>query len=345
MDYRKYCIGKEVSIKEAMKALDSSVPKIVFITEEKRVLASLTDGDVRRFLLRDGKLTDFAVDAANKEPKVAHNSEEAQKLYQDGNYVAIPIVDQNRYILDLYIGTAVKGDKIVKLNIPVVINAGGKGTRLDPYTKILPKPLIPVGELPITEHIMQRFQKYGCEQFSMILNYKKDLIKAYFADSERKYHITYYDEEKPLGTGGGLCYLKDRLHTTFFFTNCDNLLLADYENMVKFHRKNRNKITMIGAYKNVQIPYGVIEMGENGTIEDMKEKPEFSYLVNTGIYLVEPEVLEYIEDGVPVGFPDIVERARANGEKVGVYPISEQDWLDMGQIPELEKMRERLYGE
>lgn len=101
------------------------------------------------------------------------------------------------------------------LGIPVVINAGGKGTRLEPYTKILPKPLIPVGELPVIEHIMQRFIEYGCEQFNIIVNYKKELMKAYFADNEQKYDITWHDEEKPLSTGGGLCYLKEKLIKRF----------------------------------------------------------------------------------------------------------------------------------
>lgn len=345
MDYKKYCIGKDVSIREAMQAIDCSAPKIAFITDGNQLLASLTDGDVRRYLLKNGKLTDLAIEAANKKPKIVHSREAARELYKEGEYVAVPIVDERGKLTDLFVENHVKGDRVANLGIPVVINAGGKGTRLEPYTKILPKPLIPVGELPITEHIMQRFLEYGCDQFVMILNYKKELIKAYYADSEQKYNITYYDEEKPLETGGGLCYLKGKMHTTFFFTNCDNLLLSNYESMLKFHQENKNAITMIGAYKNVQIPYGVIEMGENGRIEAMREKPEFCYLVNTGIYIVEPHVLEYIENDVAIGFPDVIEKVRAKGEHVGVYPVSESEWLDMGQLSELEKMRIRIYGE
>ena len=178
----------------------------------------------------------------------------------------------------------------------------------------------------------------------MIVNYKKEMMKAYFGN-DKQYDITWYDEQKPLGTGGGLCYLKGKINETFFFTNCDNLLLSNYESMLRFHRENHNVITMICAYKNIKIPYGVIEMGLNGSIEAMKEKPELSFLTNTGIYIVEPEVLDDIEYNVPIGFPDIIENERKKGKKVAIYPVSENEWLDMGQLSELEKMRVKLYGE
>ncbi len=231
------------------------------------------------------------------------------------------------------------------LNIPVVINAGGKGSRLDPFTRVLPKPLIPVGDLPIVEHIMKEYQSYDCNEFHIIVNYKRDLMKAYFADNDNHYNITWYDEEKPLGTGGGLSLLRGKFSDTFFFANCDALLTANYGSMVKFHKENGNVITMVCAYKNIDIPYGIVEMGVNGAIEGMKEKPRISFLTNTGIYIVEPEVMEDIEEDVPVGFPDIVELERQKGRKVAVFPVGENDWMDMGQLPELEKMRRKLCGE
>lgn len=344
MEYKNYCISDVLTVREAMKAIDNADPKIVFIVRETKLIASLTDGDIRRFLLNGGQLTDLAIEASNKMPKYATSLDEAVSLYHEKNFVAIPIVDSYRNIEDIYIGKLYFNEQLADLNVPVVINAGGKGTRLEPYTKILPKPLIPVGELPIIEHIMQRFSEYGCSKFSMIVNYKKEMMKAYFGN-EKQYDITWYDEKKPLGTGGGLCYLKGKINETFFFTNCDNLLLSNYESMLRFHRENHNVITMICAYKNIKIPYGVIEMGLNGSIEAMKEKPELSFLTNTGIYIVAPEVLDDIEYNVPIGFPDIIENERKKGKKVAIYPVSENEWLDMGQLSELEKMRVKLYGE
>ncbi len=170
-------------------------------------------------------------------------------------------------------------------------------------------------------------------------------MKAYFADNEQNYNITWYNEGMPLGTGGGLSLLKGVFHDTFFLANCDALLAADYESMLNFHKENGNVITMICAYKNINIPYGVVDMGVNGVIEGMREKPLLSFLTNTGIYIVEPSVVESMIDGEAIGFPDIVERERQKGHKVAVYPVSENDWMDMGQISELEKMRIKLYGE
>ena len=226
----------------------------------------------------------------------------------------------------------------------VVINAGGKGTRLDPFTRVLPKPLIPVGDLPIIEHIMKEYQSYSCDDFHIIVNYKGDLVKAYFSEKDKEYQISWYDEKEPLDTGGGLSLLKGRFSDTFFFANCDALLTANYESMIRFHKENENVITMVCAYKNINIPYGVIEMGKHGVIEKMKEKPLISFLANTGIYIVEPEVAEDLEDGVPISFPDIIEMEREKGKKVAVFPVGENDWMDMGQMSELEKMRKKLYG-
>lgn len=336
-----------MTVSEAMQRIDDNASGILFLTTEEGVLAGcITDGDIRRYLLSGGSLTGCSADAANKSPKLATTIEEAKVLYHKRNFIVIPIVDSNGCVVDLYAGeTNVITRKKNPLNIPVVINAGGKGTRLDPFTRVLPKPLIPVGELPIIEHIMKEYQSYSCDEFHIIVNYKKELMKAYFADNESNYNISWYDEEKPLGTGGGLSLLRGKLDSTFFFANCDALLTANYESMVKFHRDNGNVITMICAYKNMDVPYGVVEMGLNGTIIEMKEKPRMSFLTNTGIYIVEPEVINDIEDGISIGFPDIVEKERQKGKKVAVFPVSENDWMDMGQIPELEKMRIKLYGE
>lgn len=346
VDINKFTGTDSLTISEAMRKININALGILFILDENDVVLScITDGDIRRFLLAGGTLSDNATEAANKQPRVAKDINEARKLYHFKNWVAIPIVDNEGTLVDVFIGDTDNEKPHKALDIPIVINAGGKGTRLDPFTKILPKPLIPIGDTPIIELIMKEYQSYKCDSFSIIVNYKKDLIKAYFLDCEDDYDITWYDEDKPLGTGGGLSLLRGSLNETFIFSNCDALLTADYDKILTFHRQNENVITMVCAYKNISIPYGVVEMGVDGIIEDMKEKPEMSVLTNTGIYIVEPEVLEDIEDNVAIGFPDIVDREKAKGKKVAAYPISESDWMDMGQLPELEKMRMKLYGE
>ena len=342
----KFISRGTISLAEAMQQIDTNCGGVLFlINEQEQLIGCLSDGDIRRFLLGGGKIQEEAMCAANHHPKYAYTVDEACKLFHQKNYVAIPIVDEERHITDIYSADAGKNIQYGKLAIPVVINAGGRGTRLDPFTKVLPKPLIPVGDLPIIEHIMKEFQKYSCNDFHVIVNYKRQLLKAYFAESANKYSVAWYDEETPLGTGGGLSLLKGKIQQTFFFSNCDNLLTANYERMLQFHCENHNAITMVCAYKNTHIPYGVVEMGVKGRIEAIREKPLMSFLINTGIYIVEPEVLEDIEENVAVGFPEIVEKQRLKGRNIAAFPVSENDWMDMGQLSELEKMRVKLYGE
>ncbi|MCR5768063.1 MAG: NTP transferase domain-containing protein [Lachnospiraceae bacterium] len=346
LELQKFIGNDRMTVSETMQKIGGNTCGVLFISNShNKLLGCVTDGDIRRFLLAGGQMTDCVINAINSKPKVAKSVEEAKKMYHQKYVVAVPIIDKDGKIVGIYSDNEVFQKKHNAINIPVVINAGGKGTRLDPFTRVLPKPLIPVGELPIIEHIMKEYQSYCCDEFHIIVNYKKDLIKAYFADNDNHYNITWYDEEKPLGTGGGLSLLRGRFNDTFFFANCDALLTANYESMLHFHKKNENVITMICAYKNINIPYGVVEMGVNGSIEEMKEKPLISFLTNTGIYIVEPEIINDIEDGVPMGFPDIIELERKKGKKVAVFPVNEKDWMDMGQLPELEKMRIKMYGE
>ena len=345
---QKFIGSESILLSDAMQRIDNNASGILFVVDgDGRLVGCVTDGDIRRHLLSGGSMSDGVLCAANKSPKTATTEEDAKVLYHNKNCIVVPIVDKTNRVIALYNGEGLDTEKKARnpLNVPVVINAGGKGTRLDPFTRVLPKPLIPVGDMPIIEHIMKEYRSYACNEFHIIVNYKKDLMKAYFSESENRYDITWYDEKRPLGTGGGLTLLKGRLSETFFFTNCDALLTANYESMLRFHKESGNIVTMVCAYKTINIPYGVIEMGMNGSIENMKEKPVMSFLTNTGIYIVEPEVIEDMEDDIPIGFPDVVEAQRQKGRKVAAFPVSENDWMDMGQLPELEKMRLKLYGE
>lgn len=344
MDDKNSLIGYDIlTVSETMQRIDANNEGILFIINDNlSLIGCITDGDIRRFLLAGGKMDASVKDALNDNPKYAKSLNEAKSLYHSRYYVYIPIVDEQKRILSLYSGNKIEEKKHNPLNVPVVINAGGKGTRLEPFTKVLPKPLIPIGDLPIIEHIIKEFQSYSCDEFHIIVNYKKDLIKAYFADNSNNYNIAWYDEKKPLGTGGGISFLRNKFNSSFFFVNCDVLLTTNYESILNFHKDNNNTITMVCAYKNINIPYGVVEMGKNGTIENIKEKPLLSFLTNTGIYIVEPEVIDDIDDDTPIDFPEIVEIERKKGKRVAVFPVSENDWMDMGQLPELEKMRVKL---
>lgn len=345
MHFQDLFINENQTVLEAMKQLDTVSKGILYLVDESsRLLAALTDGDIRRHLLKGGQLQEPIKAIANYSPKYifVEDREQAQQTMREKHILSIPIVDHEKVIKGICFLNNGALEERQKLKLPVVMMAGGKGTRLYPYTKVLPKPLIPIGDLPIAEHIINRFMDFGCDAFHLIVNHKKQMIKAYFAETEIANQITYYDETEPLGTGGGLSLLKGKIHQPFFLTNCDIIVKADYSDILDFHQKNGNTITIVCAYKHFTIPYGVITMGEGGDIADMIEKPEYSFLTNTGFYLVEPEVLDDIEEHVSIGFPDIVEKQREQGKKVAIYPVSEKSWMDMGQLEEMEEMRKDL---
>lgn len=344
MNLENLLIDEQLTMIDAMKILDTNASKILFVTSDGKLMATLTDGDVRRWILKNGDLTAEVKNLANYNPVFLRIEDEkmAVEIMKKNKIEALPIVDETLKIVSVSFMNAAESIREKKIKIPVVIMAGGLGTRLYPYTKVLPKALVPIGDLPIVEHIMNRFNKYGAENFHLIVNHKKNMIKAYFNESDLKYNISFEDEKTPLGTGGGLFLLKNKIKTSFILSNCDILIEEDMNKIWDCHTSNGNLVTMICSLKNIKVPYGVIELDANGCIESMREKPEMSFLTNTGIYIVNNEIFKYINDNEDIGFPDILLRAQMSGEKIGVYPISEESWLDMGQIEEMEKMRDRL---
>ncbi len=344
MNLETLCIREDVRLIDAMEALDKGGRRILFIVEDERLLAVLTDGDVRRFILKSGDLNAPVKDVANYSPKflIEEQIPQAKQFLKQHSIEALPVLDDQGRILSVVFWDDQKISRHANLTVPVVIMAGGLGTRLYPYTKILPKPLIPIGDLPIAQHIIDRFCDFGIRRFFMIVNHKKNMIKAYFNEIEKEYTIQFVDEEIPLGTGGGLSLLKGEINETFILSNCDILIEADYAQIVKFHQDSGNKITMIASTKRVKIPYGVVEVDSLGQIASMQEKPELSFLTNTGIYIVEPDVIDSMNVGENIGFPDVMTRIQKAGAKVGIYPISESAWMDMGELDQMEAMRERL---
>lgn len=338
-------IEEDKSILEAMQQLDKSARKILFVHKDGKLLASLTDGDIRRWVLKKGDLQMPIKCAANYAPKYLYEkqADQAVRTMKECGIDALPIVD-NEYRIKrvVFANEFMQEHEEFEKEIPVVIMAGGLGTRLSPYTNILPKPLIPVGDYPIAEHIINRFCTYGCRQFYMIVNYKRNMIKAYFDELDKAYNLDFITEDKALGTGGGISLLKGKIEDTFILTNCDILIDDDLTKAYKQHIKSGNMITMVCSLKNFTIPYGVVNIGEDGMIASMQEKPNMSFFTNTGCYFVEPIVIEDLEYNEPADFPAIIETYMKEGKRVGIYPIGEEAWLDMGQLDELEKMKARL---
>lgn len=344
MNLAEYVIDENSTIVEAMRKLDKVAAKVLYILDGSKIAASLTDGDIRRWLLKKNKIDAKVKEVANYSPLYLHQKDkrQASKLMKKYMIESVPIVNDDKEIILIMFWNDHEVDIDNDLNLPVVIMAGGKGTRLYPYTKILPKPLIPIGEKPIIEHIIDRFNMVGCDVFYLLINHKKNMIKAYFNEEERAYTTKYIEEEEFLGTGGGLSLLKGMIDSTFILSNCDILIEENYSKMYEHHKREKNMITMVCSLKTIKIPYGVVETTESGSIEKVDEKPEVAFFVNTGMYIVEPEVIENLKENRVVGFPTVIQEYKQAGKKVGVYPISDYAWMDMGQIEEMEIMRNRL---
>jgi NDP-sugar pyrophosphorylase family protein len=208
--------------------------------------------------------------------------------------------------------------------------AGGFGTRLKPLTNVLPKPLIPMGGRTIIEEIFERFKNHGCNKFFVSVNYKAELIEFYLRNMKLPYQLNFFREEKPMGTAGSLSLLRNKMDQTFFVSNCDILIEQDYSEILDFHRQYKNEITIVTALKNYPIPYGVIETGNNGTFLNIQEKPEFTFKINSGMYILEPHLLDEIPLNEFYYITQLINEVKDRKGHIGVFPVSEGSWKDIG---------------
>ncbi|MEG0978177.1 MAG: sugar phosphate nucleotidyltransferase [Bacilli bacterium] len=345
IELNKYIVDESTSILEIMRKIDLNARGIVYICENDYLLGVITDGDIRRYILKHNTLNSHANLIMNKKPKYFLNSDisDVNKYMKDNSIKSVPIIDENKKLQDIVFLEGVKKNK-EKLDIPVVIMAGGKGSRLFPYTKVLPKPLIPVNDKTITELIMEHFEEYDCKEFFMIVNYKKDFIKAFFHDTDVHRKLTFIDEDSYMGTAGGLKLLNGIIDKTFFLSNCDILIEDNYSSVLEYHKTNKNIITIVCALKEEIFPYGTVQTDENGKAISLTEKPTFKFLTNTGFYIVEPKFMDFIPKNTFIHITDVIQTCMNSGENVGVYPVCEDSWMDMGQLDELEKMKKKLGG-
>jgi NDP-sugar pyrophosphorylase family protein len=215
--------------------------------------------------------------------------------------------------------------------------AGGKGTRMEPFTKVLPKPLVPINEKPIIEHIIEKFTEVGCLDFYLTLNYKGKILKAYFEELQPEYNVSFVDEKKPLGTAGSLKYLMGKFNKPFFVTNCDIIIKANYASLYDFHLKGKYDITLVASAKEYIIPYGTCELNGNGHLSHINEKPKYDFLINTGLYILNPDILKIIPNNKFYHITHLIEDVKSMGKTIGVFPIDEDEWIDIGQWAEYKK--------
>ena len=220
--------------------------------------------------------------------------------------------------------------------------AGGKGTRLEPFTKILPKPLIPVNDKPIIELIIDEFRRQGGRQYYLILNYKGEMIEAYFSGVDKDYDLKYLRENEFLGTAGGLKTLNGAIVNDFIVSNCDVIVKADFQQVIALHKKQKAAMTVLSSIQHHKIPYGVISFAEEGLVTDIMEKPEYTMTINTGVYVLSKEALAFIPDNEYFDMTDLIKRLIESGRKVITYPVNGNEYIDIGQWEEYRQAVDKL---
>ncbi len=339
--------SSSATILDAMKKIGANARGLVYVVNDEDMLVGcVTDGDIRRWIINGGRINANVKKAMNTDPVyVAEPARtEAAAVMAERKIESVAVVDSKMHITDVVFSNAeTKGVRSSSLkDTPVIVMAGGKGTRLYPYTKILPKPLIPVGDITIVERILNRFARYGADRFYMTVNYRKEMIKSYFSEAPHGYTIEFVEEDKPLGTAGSIRLIKEKFDRPVIITNCDILIEADYEDVLKYHIESENDLTIVSSLKNTVIPYGVLYAKENGIITSMEEKPELSHFINTGMYVLNPEFIKLIPKGKIFHMTELAELMMSEGRRVGMYPIGENAFLDMGEFAEMKRMEERI---
>lgn len=335
-------IENDATVLVALKQMDRIKRKLLIVVDHGQFKSLVSIGDIQRAILQNVSMEVPVSTILRKEINVAHIGDDMGAIREAMRMRRIdfmPVLNEYNEIADVIFWEDLflenESRYSADLKLPVVIMAGGKGTRLKPLTNVLPKPLIPIGDQTMLEDIMDRFVNCGCDCFYVSVNYKADVIKRYFDVLKNPcYKITYFNEVKPLGTAGSLYLLKNKIHTTFFVSNCDILIDQNYAEIIDYHRENKNELTVVAAIKHLAIPYGTLETKENGLLKTISEKPEFIFKINTGLYVLEPHLLDEIPQDQFYHITSLIEKLCHENRKVGVFPISEGAWTDIGNWEE-----------
>ena len=356
MLWKRLAISADASVKDALKQLDLTTEKTLLVVDGSGLfLGAITDGDIRRHLLCGGKLGEVIRPVFNPHAltvKAGHFQVDAvRSMMLEQKILVVPILSDQGKIVDLVLFDEVVGRKEFdkrfsadSIDIPVVIMAGGKGTRLTPFTRVLPKPLIPIGEKTILELIMESFKQFNATKFFFTLNYRGAMIKAYFDSIEKNSDITYLWEKEFFGTAGSLDLLPSDIEDTFIVSNCDIIVKADYAEALKFHKESQADLTIMSSIQHHVIPHGVIKYGNQGLVSSIKEKPEFSFTVNTGVYIVNKTCLRMIPSGKVFDMTHMIGALIAKGSKVVTYLVNERDFIDIGRWDEYNKALDLMKG-
>ena len=333
---KELLIKREATITDVLKKLKKTGLQCLIVVDKKnKYLGTITDGDIRREILKNKDFTKKIHSVYNSRSTYLtsdnFNENLALKLLQKKTINLIPIISKKGFVVNYYniYKNSLNKDMSKEKNL-VMIMAGGQGKRLQPLTSILPKPLIPVKGKPVLIHIMDLFKLNGFRNFSISINKKHKVLKSYLNELRKIYNFNYLEEESPLGTAGALKRIKN-VKKTFFVVNCDNLFKINPKDLIKFHKENKNYITLVAAVKKFEIPYGVCELEKkSGKLIKMEEKPKKFVLANTGFYVCEPKVFNFLPKSKKFGMNEVIDLLQKKRKKVGIFPIKDNEWQDTG---------------
>ena len=298
-NFKKFFIDYNANTIDALKKINKLGGQSLIVTAKKNILVGiLSSADIRKAIMSHNITNKNISKIYNRKPKFIYFDELQKKIkniiYNISKLNIIPIIDRKTKkivdVLNSEKANLLKIKKKKKLNMSVVIMAGGKGTRLLPYTSVLPKPLLPINQKPTIHHIIDRFMQHNIKFFFVTVNYKSGILKSYLNDLKKINSLSTIQEKTPLGTAGSLFLIKKKIKSDFFLTNCDTIINTNYSDIYSHHRIKKNDITIVTASKKFKVPYGVCHMEKNNFF--MKEKPELLHNVNTGFYIISKECLK-----------------------------------------------------
>ena len=337
-------VKESTSILEVLQIIDKSSKQLAIVVDDnKKLLGTISDGDIRRALLQNISLNDDVKKIYFKTPTVANvndSKEDIINICRIKKIHQIPVVDNNGNLIGLEILDELIS-KERKTN-KVVLMVGGLGTRLRPLTENTPKPMLKVGDKPILQTIVEKFAEYGYTNIVMCVNYKSHVIQDFFGNGSKfGINIEYIFEEQRMGTAGALSLLKEKPTEPFFVMNGDLLTNVNFEHLDDYHSANNSLGTMCVREYDFQVPYGVVNV-QDGKILSIEEKPTHKFFVSAGIYMLSPEVLEYIPENEFYDMPTLFEKMIATKQNVISFPLREY-WLDIGRMEEFEKANDEYH--
>jgi len=341
-------VSPTATMLQAMEQMDRVGHKLLLVLDGSHFASLLSIGTIQRAIVRGESPKTPIASILPKDVIVCSTSDSAEKVKSEmmrcrSEYM--PIVGPDGQIADIVFWEDVVGDlpqsraDKARYDMPVVVMAGGEGSRLRPLTNILPKPLLPIGKKTIVETIMDRFVEIGCHRFFISLNYKADTIERYLTEhNDGRYDLSFYREDRPMGSGGSLSLVRDQIKESFWVTNCDNILQQDLSEIVEVHRQHQNELTVVAAVKGMKLPYGNLITGEHEQVIRVEEKPEFLFRVNTGVYILEPNLLKEIPDNQYYPITDLMNTIIGRQGRVGCFPITDGSWCDIGNWEDYTKV-------